>query len=86
MFMSENNLKTNKMSNLTQDPKQLMIVRQSSLKFMESYLRTIGTPCTLREVLRMNENICKYVIEGPTDEVMEKIQAMDKHLMGKYEE
>jgi hypothetical protein len=53
---------------------------------MESYLRTIGTPCTLREVLRMNENICKYVIEGPTDEVMEKIQAMDKHLMGKYEE
>jgi len=38
---------------------------------MESYLRTIGTPCTLREVLRMNE---------------EKIQAMDKHLMGKYEE
>jgi hypothetical protein len=53
---------------------------------MESYLRTIGTPCTLREVLRMNENICKYVIDGPTEEVMKKIDAMDKHLMEKFEE
>jgi hypothetical protein len=46
----------------------------------------VGTPCTMKEVIKMSEIVTKYVVDGPTKEVMEKFNAIDKHLMGKYEE
>lgn len=82
----KNPLKTNKMSNTTQDPKQLMIVRQSSLKFVSDYLRLIGTPMTMKETIGMSEAVTDYVINGRTKEVNSKFDAIDKHILSKFEE
>lgn len=74
------------MNNNTQDPKQLMIVRQSSLKFVSEYLRLIGTPMTMKETIGMTEAVTNYVINGRTKEVTTKLEAIDKHIMSKFEE
>lgn len=71
---------------MTHDPKQMAIVRQSSLKFVQDYLRVIGTPCTMKETIRMCEVITQYVMEGPTKEVNEKLDKVDNYLLSKFEE
>jgi hypothetical protein len=73
-------------TNNTVSHKDITIIRQSSLKWVHDYLRMVGTPCTMKEVIKMSEIVTKYVVDGPTKEVMEKFAAIDKHLMGKYEE
>jgi hypothetical protein len=40
----------------------------------------------MKEVIKMSEIVTKYVVDGPTKEVMEKFNAIDKHISGKYEE
>lgn len=62
------------------------ICRQSSLKFVQDYQRTIGTPLTLREVLGITNVIVDYCQNGWTKEVSDKIDKIDKHIQQKFEE
>lgn len=69
-------------TNTTQDS----IVRQSSLKFVQDYQRTIGTPLTLKEILGITNVIVDYCQNGYTKEIGERISAIDKHIQTKFEE
>jgi hypothetical protein len=69
-------------NNSTQDS----IVRQSSLKFVQDYQRTIGTPLTLRELLGITNVIVDYCQQGWSKDIADKIDKIDKHLSSKFEE
>jgi hypothetical protein len=69
-------------NNSTQDS----IVRQSSLKFVQDYQRTIGTPLTLRELLGITNVIVDYCQQGWSKDIADKIDKIDKHLASKFEE
>jgi len=74
------------MSNMNIDPKQIMIVRQSSLKFVIDYCRMIGSPMKMKEMVKMSENLTKYVFDGATKEVMDKMEKIDDYIASKWEE
>lgn len=69
-------------TNSTQDS----IVRQSSLKFVQDYQRTIGTPLTLKEILGITNVIVDYCQNGWSKEISEKIDKIDNHISKKFEE
>lgn len=68
--------------NTTQDS----IVRQSSLKFVTEYCRTIGTPLTLKEVIGITNVITDYCQNGYSKEISERIDKIDQHIQMKFEE
>lgn len=68
--------------NSTQDS----IVRQSSLKFVTEYCRTIGTPLTLKEVIGITNVITDYCQNGYSKEISERIDKIDSHIQQKFEE
>jgi|Laugresbdmm110sd_1035091.scaffolds.fasta_scaffold684317_1 hypothetical protein len=68
--------------NTTQDS----IVRQSSLKFVQDYQRTIGTPLTLKEILGITNVIVDYCQNGYSKELGERISKIDEHIQSKYPE
>ena len=69
-------------TNSTQDS----IVRQSSLKFVTEYCRSIGTPLTLREVIGITNVITDYCQNGYSKEISERIDKIDSHIQQKFEE
>ena len=68
--------------NTTQDS----IVRQSSLKFVQDYQRTIGTPLTLKEILGITNVIVDYCQNGYSKELGERISKIVEHIQSKYPE
>jgi hypothetical protein len=68
--------------NTTQDS----IVRQSSLKFVQDYQRTIGTPLTLKEILGITNVIVDYCQNGYSKEIADRISKIDEHIQSKFEE
>ena len=74
------------MNNMNIDPKQVMIVRQSSLKWTIDYCRMIGSPMKMKEMVKMSENLTKYVFDGATKEVMDKMEKIDDYIASKWEE
>lgn len=78
----KNNLNNMATTNSTQDS----IVRQSSLKFVQDYQRTIGTPLTLKEILGITNVISDYCQNGWSKEISEKIDKIDNHISKKFEE
>lgn len=62
------------------------IVRQSSLKFVQDYQRTIGCPLTLKEILGITNVIVDYCQQGWSKELGEKLDKIDKHILSKFEE
>jgi hypothetical protein len=69
-------------TNSTQDS----IVRQSSLKFVTEYCRTIGTPLTLKEVIGITNVITDFCQNGYSREISERIDKIDVHIQSKFEE
>ena len=69
-------------SNSTQDS----IVRQSSLKFVTEYCRSIGTPLTLKEVIGITNVITDYCQNGYSSEISKRIDSIDTHIQKKFEE
>jgi hypothetical protein len=68
--------------NTTQDS----IVRQSSLKFVQDYQRTIGTPLTLKEILGITNVIVDYCQNGYSKELGDRVSKIDEHIQNKFEE
>lgn len=69
-------------NNTTQDS----IVRQSSLKFVQDYQRTIGTPLTLKEILGITNVIVDYCQNGYSKEIGDRVDSIDKHIQSKFDE
>ena len=62
------------------------IVRQSSLKFVQDYQRTIGCPLSLKEILGITNVIVDYCQQGWSKELGEKLDKIDLHIQSKFEE
>lgn len=71
---------------MSQNSVQDCIVRQSSLKFVQDYQRTIGTPLTLKEILGITNVIVDYCQNGYSKEVGERIGKIDDHIQSKFPE
>ena len=71
---------------MIQDPKQVIIVRQSSLKVVTDYLRMIGSPMKFKEVVGMADVLTEYVMNGRTKEVMSKLDKIDSFIENRFME
>jgi hypothetical protein len=46
----------------------------------------IGSPMKMKEMVKMSENLTKYVFDGATKEVMDKMEKIDDYIASKWEE
>lgn len=68
--------------NTTQDS----IVRQSSLKFVQDYQRTIGCPLTIKEIMGITNVIVDYCQNGWSKELGNRVDNIDKFIQSKFPE
>ncbi len=68
--------------NSTQDS----IVRQSSLKFVQDYQRTIGCPLTIKEIMGITNVIVDYCQNGWSKELGQRVENIDKFIQEKFPE
>lgn len=68
--------------NTTQDS----IVRQSSLKFVQDYQRTIGCPLTIKEIMGITNVIVDYCQNGWSKDLSERVDKIDTFIQGKFPE
>lgn len=62
------------------------IVRQSSLKFVQDYQRTIGTPLTIKEIMGITNVIVDYCQNGWSKDLSERVEKIDTFIQNKFEE
>lgn len=65
---------------------QESIVRQSSLKFVQDYQRTIGCPLSLKEILGITNVITDYCQNGWSKEMSDKVDKIDKYILSKFDQ
>ena len=65
---------------------QASIVRQSSIKWTIDYLKMIGTPLSIKEVIGISNVICDYCQNGYSKEMGERLDKIDSHISSKFEE
>ena len=65
--------------------KQLIICRQSQLKFVADYSKQIGKPLKLKEMVRISNVLVDYCIKGNTKEINETIGKIDDYLQSLFE-
>jgi hypothetical protein len=68
--------------NSTQDS----IVRQSSLKFVQDYQRTIGVPLTIKEIMGITNVVVDYCQNGWSKELGSRVDNIDKFIQEKFPE
>lgn len=68
--------------NTTQDS----IVRQSSLKFVQDYQRTIGCPLTIKEIIGITNVIVDYCQNGWSKDLGERVDKIDTFIQSKFPE
>ena len=62
------------------------IVRQSSLKFVQDYQRTIGCPLTIKEIMGITNVIVDYCQNGWSKELGGRVENIDKFIKEKFPE
>ena len=62
------------------------IVRQSSLKFVQDYQRTIGCPLTIKEIMGITNVIVDYCQNGWSKELGSRVENIDKFIQSKFPE
>ena len=62
------------------------IVRQSSLKFVQDYQRTIGCPLTIKEIMGITNVIVDYCQNGWSKELGDRVDNIDKFIQSKFPE
>jgi hypothetical protein len=65
--------------------KQLVICRQSQLKFVMDYSKQIGKPLKLKEMVRISNVLVDYCINGNTKEINETLGKIDDYLQTLFE-
>ena len=62
------------------------IVRQSSIKWTIDYLKMIGTPLPIKEVIGIANVVCDYCQNGYTKEMGDRLDKIDSHIQHKFED
>ena len=71
---------------MEKNSKDLQIARQSSLKLAESTLNwKVRNNYSVHEMLKLSEIITEYVLNGTTDDVINKAKIFDKYINEKIE-
>ena len=71
---------------MEKNSKDLQIARQSSLKLAESTLNwKVKNNYSVHEMLKLSEIITEYVLNGTTDDVIDKAKIFDKYINEKME-
>ncbi len=71
---------------MEKNSKDLQIARQSSLKLAESTLNwKVRNNYSVHEMLKLSEIITEYVLNGTTDDVINKAKIFDKYINEKME-
>lgn len=65
---------------------QQSIIRQSQLKLVTDYCRMIGTPLTLKEIVRITNVLVDYCENGYTNDIGKRLDAIDSHIQSKFDE
>jgi hypothetical protein len=65
--------------------KQLVICRQSQLKFVMDYSKQIGKPLKLKEMVRISNVLVDYCINGNTKEINDTVGKIDDYLEKLFE-
>ena len=65
--------------------KQVVICRQSQLKFVMDYSKQIGKPLKLKEMVRISNVLVDYCINGNTKEINETLGKIDDYLQKLFE-
>ena len=65
--------------------KQVVICRQSQLKFVMDYSKQIGKPLKLKEMVRISNVLVDYCINGNTKEINETLGKIDDYLQTLFE-
>lgn len=69
---------------MEKNSKDLQIARQSSLKLAESTLIwKVKENYSVHEMLKLSEIITEYVLNGTTDDVIDKAKKFDKYINDK---
>jgi hypothetical protein len=63
--------------------KEESIVRQSTLKFVGDYSKTLGVYITLKEIVGITNVLVDYCQEGYSSELGKRLETIDCHLKGK---
>ena len=71
---------------MEKNSKDLQIARQSSLKLAESTLIwKVKENYSVHEMLKLSEIITEYVLNGTTDDVIDKAKIFDKYINEKMD-
>ena len=71
---------------MEKNSKDLQIARQSSLKLAESTLNwKVRNNYSVHEMLKLSEIITEYVLNGTTDDVIDKAKIFDKYINEKMD-
>lgn len=65
--------------------KQLVICRQSQLKFVMDYSKQINKPLKLKEIVRISNILVDYCIQGNTSEINSTLGKIDDYLLTLFE-
>ena len=65
--------------------KQVVICRQSQLKFVMDYSKQIGKPLKLKEMVRISNVLVDYCINGNTKEINDTLGKVDDYLETLFE-
>ena len=65
--------------------KQVVICRQSQLKFVMDYSKQIGKPLKLKEMVRISNVLVDYCINGNTKEINDTLGKVDEYLQTLFE-
>ena len=65
--------------------KQLVICRQSQLKFVMDYSKQINKPLKLKEMVRISNVLVDYCINGNTKEINDTVGKIDDYLEKLFE-
>jgi hypothetical protein len=64
--------------------KEETITWQNQSHLIQRYLECNKIPATLQEMCRITDVMSEYAIQGRTEQVMKKLEAVDKYLVEKY--
>jgi hypothetical protein len=65
---------------------QKIIVTQSQLKFVFDYTNKLGVNLKLKEIVGVTNVLVDYCINGYSKEIGDRLEAIDKFILDKFEE
>lgn len=66
--------------------KEKAIARQSNLKWLLDYTKSINVKLQLSDYVRITEALTIYITEGRTKDIQRMMEEVDKYILEKFEE